>query len=114
MDTAISKINSINWIIKIIKYIKKILGINLLNKVNNKCPAIIFAVKRIERVKGRIIFLNVSINTIKNININGVPLGTKWVNINSVFFNHPNNINLNQIDTPKIKEKIRCLDLVKI
>jgi hypothetical protein len=42
-------------------------------KVINKCPAIILAVKRIANVPGRIIFLIVSINTIKDIRVPGVP-----------------------------------------
>jgi len=41
----------------------------------NRWPAIIFAVRRIESVIGRIIFLISSINTIKFINGIGVPLG---------------------------------------
>jgi hypothetical protein len=43
------------------------------NKVNNKCPAIILADKRMANVRGRIKFLIVSISTIKGINIEGVP-----------------------------------------
>lgn len=50
------------------------------NKDNNKWPAIIFAVKRIAKVKGRIISLMVSIITIKDINKKGVPWGVKWAN----------------------------------
>jgi hypothetical protein len=49
--------------------------------VNNKCPAIILAVNRILKVIGRIIFLIVSIITIKGIRIKGVPWGIKWANI---------------------------------
>lgn len=44
---------------------------------SNKCPAIIFAAKRIARVKGRIIVLIISIKTIKGIRDFGVPLGTR-------------------------------------
>lgn len=43
------------------------------SKVKSKCPAIMFAVSRIDRVIGRIISLIDSINTIKGIKINGVP-----------------------------------------
>lgn len=53
----------------------------LLNNVINKWPAIIFAVNRIARVIGRIIFLMVSIHTIKGIKIGGVPCGIRWENI---------------------------------
>jgi len=45
------------------------------------CPAIIFAVKRIDRVNGRITNLILSITTIKGIRITGHPKGTKWANI---------------------------------
>lgn len=60
-----------------------------LNKVNNKWPAIIFAVNRIARVPGRITFLIVSIHTIKGISTPGVPRGTRWLNIWFVLFTHP-------------------------
>lgn len=53
----------------------------LLNKVNSKWPAIILAVNRTAKVPGRIIFLIVSINTIKGIRIEGVPWGIIWINI---------------------------------
>jgi len=49
-------------------------------RVNSKCPAIIFAVKRIDNVKGRIIKLIDSIITINDISIKGVSVGVKWVN----------------------------------
>jgi hypothetical protein len=42
-----------------------------------RCPAIILAVKRIAKVKGRIINLIDSIITIKGIRIIGVPWGVK-------------------------------------
>ena len=41
--------------------------------VNNKWPAIILAERRTARVPGRIIFLIVSISTIKGIKTEGVP-----------------------------------------
>lgn len=62
----------------------EILFIFILNDPINeriRCPAIIFAVNRIERVIGRIINLINSIITIKGINIYGVFNGVKWVNI---------------------------------
>ena len=49
-------------------------------RVSNKCPAIIFAVKRIARVKRRIINLIDSIITINGNNIKGVLRGVKWAN----------------------------------
>lgn len=51
------------------------------NRVNKRCPAIILAVNRTARVRGRIIFLIVSIKTMKGIRMGGVPWGTKCVNI---------------------------------
>lgn len=48
------------------------------NKPIIKWPAIIFAAKRIDKVKGRIKCLILSINTIKGAKTNGLPLGTKW------------------------------------
>lgn len=41
-------------------------------------PLIMLAVKRTDRVIGRIIFLTVSIITIKKLNAIGEPIGTKW------------------------------------
>lgn len=43
------------------------------SKVSRRCPAIIFAAKRTASVPGRIIFLIVSIKTIKGIRTKGVP-----------------------------------------
>jgi len=49
-------------------------------RVKSKWPAIIFAVNRIDKVKGRIINLIDSIRTIKGISMKGVPEGVKWIN----------------------------------
>lgn len=68
---------------------KDMLFLVLLNNVNNKCPAIILAVNRTAKVPGRIIFLIVSINTIKGIKILGVPWGIIWINICWVLLIHP-------------------------
>lgn len=46
---------------------------------NNKCPAIILAVSRIDRVIGRMISLIDSIITINGISKVGVPCGVRWV-----------------------------------
>jgi len=62
------------------KVVNEILDIWEPNKVNNKCPATIFAANRIDNVNGRIILLTVSIITIIGIKKPGVPLGTKWAN----------------------------------
>lgn len=94
------------WIFKIVP--------NLLNSVNNKCPAIIFAVKRTVKVIGRINILIVSINTINGINKMGVPWGTKCWNMWNVFFNQPNNIKVIHTGNATVRLKIKCLVLVKI
>jgi len=87
---------------------------NLLNKVNNKWPAIILAVNRIVKVMGRIIFLMDSIKIINGINTLGVPWGTKWVNIWLVSFIHPKIIILSQRGRVKDRLIDKCLVLVKI
>ena len=48
-------------------------------RVNSKCPAIIFTVKRIDNVKGRIKLIDSTI-TINSISIKGVSVEVKWVN----------------------------------
>jgi len=55
------------------------------SKVNKRWPAIIFADNRIAKVNGRITVLILSIKTIKDINITGVPTGTKCANISLLF-----------------------------
>ena len=90
IDTANSNINNKIWTIskKTVIYII-ILILVFPSNVNNKCPAIIFAVRRIVKVPGRIMFLMVSIHTINIINKEGVPWGTRWVNICCVLISHP-------------------------
>lgn len=46
-------------------------------RVRSRCPAIMFAARRIASVPGRITFLTVSIKTIRGVNGIGVPVGTK-------------------------------------
>lgn len=65
------------------------LGPKLPSNVNNKWPAIIFAVNRIVKVIGRIKLLIDSIKIIKGISKFGVPWGTKWINILLVVLIHP-------------------------
>jgi hypothetical protein len=60
------------------------------NKFSSKCPAILFAVKCTASVTGRIRFLIISMITINDINIVGVPWGTKCLDICLVrIFNLP-------------------------
>lgn len=56
----------------------------------SRCPAIRFAVKRTQRVIGRIRFLVISIMTMKDMRMGGVPWGTKWASMWFVFFDQPN------------------------
>lgn len=113
MATALSRINNIIWVIIriiIIEFIND--GPVLPNSVINKWPAIIFAVNRIARVPGRIIFLIVSIHTINDINIEGVPWGTRWINMCCVFINHPYTIKVNQ--RGRANEKVITIWLVLV
>lgn len=84
------------------------------SKVKSKWPAIILADNRTANVPGRMIFLMVSIITIKGIKTDGVPWGTKCVNICFVLLNQPYNIKLNQRGRAKVKVKVIWLVLVKI
>ena len=84
------------------------------NKVNNKCPATIFAANRIDKVIGRIIFLTVSIITIIGIKNEGVPKGTKWAKRLLYWKIIENNIVPNQIGKAKTNVIDKCLVLVKI
>lgn len=47
----------------------------------SKCPAIMLAVKRIDRVIGRMISLISSMITMIGMRGLGVPMGVRWVNI---------------------------------
>lgn len=80
----------------------------------SKCPAIMFALKRIERVIGRIKSLISSINTIKGIKIDGVPRGVKWVIISEKKLNHPKIIIPSHILKDRDRENLKCLEEVKI
>lgn len=84
------------------------------NKVNKRCPAIIFADNRTAKVPGRMTFLIVSINTIKGIKTGGVPWGTRWANICFVLLIHPIIINLSHRGRAKERVIVIWLVLVKI
>jgi len=85
-----------------------------LRRVIRRWPAIIFADRRTDRVMGRIIFLVVSINTIKEDKGSGVPKGTRWENIYVVLFIQPNIIKSNHIGSARVKVIIMWLVEVKI
>lgn len=88
--TADSRIKRAIWpITKNPSKVMARLGPVLPKRVINKWPAIILAASRTANVPGRIIFLIVSIQTIKGIKTEGVPWGTKWANMCCVWFTQP-------------------------
>ena len=82
------------------------------NRVKRRCPAIILAASRTAKVPGRIIFLIVSIQTMKGIKIAGVPWGTRWANICCVWLIHPYSIKDNHRGRASLRVKIKWLELV--
>ena len=64
------------------------------SRVNNRCPAIMFAVRSAACVPCRIKLPIVSMITINDINMVGVPWVAKCSNIWLVFLIHPNSINV--------------------
>lgn len=74
-----------------------------------RCPLIILADSRTERVIGRIKLLIVSIITIKEVSGNGDPNGTKWVIIILNDVNQPFNISVIQIGKDSIIDNTMCL-----
>lgn len=64
--------------------------VNVLSRLNNKCPATMFATNRMASVNGRIRFLVSSIITMKFIRAIGVPFGIIWAIIFFVLLTHPN------------------------
>lgn len=113
--TADSRVNKRSWekTNKETKIVDKLFPV-FPNNVKRRCPAIIFADKRIARVPGRITFLIVSIRTINGINTKGVPCGTMCANICFVLFNQPNNIKLIHKGNAKESVKVMWLVLVKM
>jgi hypothetical protein len=73
-----------------------------------------FAVNRTAKVPGRIIFLIVSMQTIKGIRTAGVPWGTKCANICCVLLIHPYNMKLIHKGRANANVKVKWLVLVKI
>jgi hypothetical protein len=84
-------------------------GLLFPSKVSNKCPAVMFAVKRTASVPGRIRLLIVSIITINGISIVVVPWGTKCSNMWLVFLIQPNNINLSNKSTNQMHQSLRFI-----
>lgn len=79
----------------------------------SKCPLIILAINRTDKVIGRIKFLTVSIKTIKELRKIGEPNGTKWdINLSNLF-KSLKIIRLSQIGKERYMVKIKWLDAVK-
>lgn len=113
--TALSRVNRRICVInRPTKVILEAAAVWFPSRVINKCPATMFAIKRTDRVIGRITLLTVSINTMNGINAEGVPEGTRWANICIVLLNHPNIISLIQIGSAKAKVREMWLEAVKI
>lgn len=83
-------------------------------RVSRRCPAIMFAANRTESVIGRIMFLTISIITIKGINTGGVPLGTKWAKKFVILLIILYRINLTQRGKAKERVIAKCLVAVKV
>jgi len=84
------------------------------NSVSNKCPAIILAPSRTDSVPGRIIFLTDSIITMIGISAPGVPVGTRWANIDFVWNTADSNILPNQMGKARVNVIEIWLVAVKI
>jgi len=112
--TEYSKINNKKIKMKEGKNIKGLFSLIFLSKLRSKCPAIILAANRTDKVIGRIIFLIVSIITINLESIIGVPIGTKCENIWLYKLIHPYNKNIIQKGSARVNVIRRCLVAVKI
>lgn len=69
------------WKTNDIKNPKKPINLILDNNPIIKWPAIILAANRIDKVKGRIKCLTLSIKTINGDNNKGLPSGTRWAHL---------------------------------
>jgi len=114
MATAISNNVSKNKIGEDIENVLIMRRQKFLNKLISKCPATMLADSRTDNVIGRIKFLISSINTIKFINMFGVPTGTMWVTTFFVLFTNPKIIIDNHILIAVENEMAICAVGVKI
>lgn len=93
--SAIRSINDIKGKIILNCFIEKNA---ILIKWINKCPAVILAISRTDRVIGRINNLVSSMITIRGDSIIGDPFGTKWlINVLGVFTIFAEIINMNMV-----------------
>jgi len=72
-------------------------------------PALIFAASRKDRVIGRTIILDDSINTRNGFNQSGAPSGSKWAIVALIDFMVLDMINNIHIGSPILKVNRRCL-----
>lgn len=115
IETAISNIRRIIWIIMRTLINKKDKEFPVFPKrVKRRCPAIILAVNRTANVPGRIKLLIVSIHTIKGMRIEGVPWGTRWVNICCRLLIQPYSINESQNGSAIDRVIVKWLVEVKV
>lgn len=73
-----------------------------------------FAANRTDKVIGRMMFLIISIITIKGIKAAGVPIGTKWARKSVMLLTILNIINLNQKGKANERVIAKCLVDVKV
>lgn len=71
-------------------------------------------INRILNDQGRINLLTVSINTMKEIKIKGVPRGTKWEKHLLLKLNQPKIRKASQRGNPKLTEKTKCAEQEKM
>lgn len=84
------------------------------SNVKRRWPAIIFAAKRTDSVIGRIMFLIISIRTMKGIKGAGVPAGTRCAKNSVILFNKLNEIKANQKGRAKASVIAKCLVAVNL
>jgi len=79
-----------------------------------RCPATMFAISRMDKVMGRIMFLVISISTIKFISGVGVPIGTRWVIIDLMSFLNDSRLIDSQAGIATTITGIACLVTEKV
>lgn len=82
--------------------------------VRRRCPAIILAASRTDRVIGRMRFLIISITTINGIRTGGVPVGTKWARNSVRLLISLNKIKASHRGSAKDNVIAKCLVAVKV
>jgi len=78
------------------------------------CPALMLAANRNDRVAGRTIILVVSIRTRNGFNQSGAPSGRKWATDALGALVNEERIILSHRGSPRVRVKIKCLDVLNI